>query len=77
VDFLAPVMVGVQVTLLHVVVELTLTMVFNERVLALSRMWLNQNTIVRESRMNWRHQEHQGFVAIGIVTNLVELWMRR
>jgi len=77
VDVLAPIVICAQVALLDEVVELTPTMVFIKRVFALSRMWVNQNAIVSESRMVWHHQQHQCFASISIVTNLVVLRMRR
>jgi len=77
-DVLAPIVLGVQVALLDEVVVIAPTKVLIKRApTALLRMRLNQNAIVSESRMTQRNQQHQGFVSIGIVINLVVLWMRR
>jgi len=56
VNVLAPIVLGVQVALLHEAVKFTPTKVLIQRATTLSWMRLDQDAIVRESRMIRRDQ---------------------
>jgi len=73
---LVPTVLGVQAALLREATKFTPTKVLIQSATTLSWMRLDQDAIVHESRMIWHHQQHQGFISVGIVPNLIELRMR-
>jgi len=76
-NFVHPIVIGIQITSLTVVAKLATTKVLIQRASTLLRMSLNQNSILRKRWMIRQDQEHQRFLAIWIMFNLIGLQMRR
>jgi len=76
-NFICPILIGIKITSLTVVVKLTTTKVLIQRASTLLRMSLNQNSILRKRGMIRQNQEHQRFVTVRIMFNLIGLRMSR